>query len=68
MSHFLSAVMSTAVAVFVATVPSPSTWIVAVALLVIGLLHLCIAMLAVRVERRTGADVLRFDNRYFLAH
>ena len=68
LGHFLSAVMSAAVGVFVATVPSPSTWIVAVALLVVGLLHLCAAMLAARVERRTGADVLRFENRYFLAH
>jgi hypothetical protein len=68
LSQFLSAVMAAAVAVFIATVPSPSTWVVAVALLVIGLLHLCTAMLAARLERRTGANVLRFENRYFLAH
>ncbi|MDA0158822.1 hypothetical protein OM076_00980 [Solirubrobacter ginsenosidimutans] len=67
-SQFLSAAMSAAVTVFIATAPSPSTWIVAVALLAIGLLHLCTAMLAARVERRMGSDVLRFENRYFLAH
>ena len=67
LSHFLAAALCAGVAVVIATAPSSTAWIVAVALLVVGVLHGGSAVLAARVERRTGADVLRFENRYFLA-
>ena len=56
-----------ATTVFICTMPSSSSWLVAIACLLLGGVYLS-AGLAAALERRAGVRVLRADNRFFLAH